>query len=292
MTELVSPLQMQVTIEGDTKPLWQHEGRELVRAFSSALFVALPLLYTLEMWERARNVPQWDLALILLLAYAVNVGYCSFSNYKSGCPRVNIWWDPVIAMGLGFLASVITLFITARITLDTSINVSLSLYALMIVPTSIGASIAINQLGSRNSGEDKCVADSLPRDAHKLIATVLGGILFGFNVAPTIEPKVMLAETGWWHALAIMIFSLMISYLIEYTAKFNSGEGDGGSGNILSDKWLSTLVTYLIALVTSALLLWMFGYINLSVPPQMWVIWVIILGYATTIGGAAGRLIL
>ncbi|MEM7728729.1 MAG: DUF2391 family protein, partial [Pseudomonadota bacterium] len=65
----VSPLTRRVEIEERTAPLYQHELRELLRGFAGALFVALPLLYTMEMWERARNIEEPALIVILVAAF-------------------------------------------------------------------------------------------------------------------------------------------------------------------------------------------------------------------------------
>ncbi|MGB3456429.1 MAG: DUF2391 family protein [Litorimonas sp.] len=291
---IISPLDRRVEIEEQTAPLYQHELRELLRGFAGALFVALPLLYTMEMWERARNIEEPALIIILLTAFVINMGYVSFSGFKSGRARTHLFWDAVIAMGLGLLGSYITLCITARITLDTPLTVQVCLLALMVVPTSFGASLAINQLGKRGSGsageEEAIAVKLLGEDGEKITATALGGTLFAFNIVPTIEPKEMLAEIGPQHGLAILVFSMILSYGIEYTARFHQKKDN--SQGVLAGKLLSTAFCYLVSLVVAALLLWAFGYLNFNTPMEMALLWVIIVGYATTLGGTAGRLVL
>ena len=286
---------LEVCIEDFTAPLWQHELRELFRGFAGALFVALPLLYTQEMWERAREIAPFVLIVIIALAYLLNVGYTAYSGFKVARSRSALLWDAAVAMGIGAVASLITLLITARITFDTPLSVSVSLVTLMMVPTGFGAALAINQLGKRESTggkerESPAVAH-LNEDMQKITATLLGATLFSFNVMPTIEPKLMLVELGTWHALAVLAFSLLLSYGIEYTSRFHKEDTNEDCG-VLAPAWLTTVVAYLAALGMSAILLWMFGYINLGTPPEMWVPWIIVVGYAATLGGTAGRLIL
>ena len=290
---LFSPVNLRVVIEDHKGMLFQHELRELLRGFAGALFVALPLLYTMEMWERARNIDEGVLLMILGAAYLICVGYCSYSGFKSGRARVHIWWDAVVAMGLGMVASFITLCITARITAETPLTVMVCLLALMTVPTGFGAALAINQLGQRGEAIDKTesvAVAALSEDFEKVTATILGGVLFAFNIVPTIEPKVMIMEIGPKHALAILAFSLILSYGIEFTARFQA-ETQNSKG-VLGDAWLSTLFCYLVSLGCAAALLWAFGYLGPSTPPQMAILWVVVVGYATTLGGTAGRLIL
>ncbi|MGB6229399.1 MAG: DUF2391 family protein [Litorimonas sp.] len=289
-----SPLRLRVEIEDQAAPLYKHELRELLRGFAGALFVALPLLYTQEMWERARNIEEPALIVIMVAAFAINMGYISYSGFKSGRARTHIFWDALTSMGLGLLASLVTLYITARIVPDTPLTVIVCLLALMVVPTSFGASLAINQLGKRGSGgsgdEESVATRLLGEDGEKITATTLGGILFAFNIVPTIEPKVMLAEIGPHHGLAILAFSILLSYGIEFTARFHQKKDN--SQGVLAEKWLSTLFCYLVSLVVAALLLWAFGYLNLGTPLEMSILWIIIVGYATTLGGTAGRLVL
>lgn len=60
----------------------------------------------------------------------------------------------------------------------------------------------------------------------------------------------------------------------------------------MSASWVETLVSYLVALGVGYLLLTMFGYITPSVPWSLQLAWTVLLGYGTTLAGAAGRLIL
>ena len=290
---VLSPLLRPVEIEDHVAPLVLHEARELLRGFAGALFVALPLLYTMEMWERARNIDERVLLAILGGAYLLIIGYNSYSGFKVGRQRKHLQWDSVTALGLGMLASLITLSITARITVDTPMIVVVSLLALMSVPTGFGAALAINQLGKRGSAideTDSIAINVLNEDLEKVTATILGGTLFAFNIVPTIEPKVMLAEIGPEEGLAILGFSVLISYGIEHTARFQADKNQ--HQGVLAEPWLSTLFCYLVSLLCAAVLLWAFGYLHLGTPPHMAVLWVVIVGYATTLGGTAGRLIL
>ena len=290
----MSPARAKVRIEDFIAPLWQHELRELFRGFAGALFVALPLLYTQEMWERSREIAPSVLVIILLVALVINMGYSAYSGYKVSRTRVALLWDSLTAVGLGALASVVTLVLTARIRSEIPFEIAVCLVALMSVPTSFGASLAINQLGKRDrSGNesDETPASSLSEDWQKITATVLGATLFSFNVMPTIEPKLMLMEVTPWHTLGILAFSLLLSYGIEFTSRFHKKDTNEAEG-VLREAWLTTVVAYLLALAMSALLLWMFGYINTSTPPELWVPWIVVVGYAATLGGTAGRLVL
>lgn len=281
-----SPLDATVHIDDQEVKLWIAEVRDLARGFCGALFLALPLLFTLEMWDRARVIPNWDLALILVAAYLGNVGFSVFNGFKEAVARRAAWFDGLTSMGIGVVASAITLALINQISWDLPIEIIVKLILLETVPTSFGASLAINQLGggrTKNKAEDAFSADF-----KKVLATILGALMFSFNIAPTVEPQIIGNGLAWGHTLGIVLFSLAVSSLMVYFAGFIERDGEG----VLSKNWIETLFAYIVSLVVSALLLWMFGYIDLGTPLQTAVPWIVTMGYATTLAGAAGRLII
>lgn len=51
-----------------------------------------------------------------------------------------------------------------------------------------------------------------------------------------------------------------------------------------------TCFSYLISLVVSMSMLWLFQMVSFSDPPGMWVSYAVVLGFPAAVGGAAGRL--
>ncbi|MBT8143547.1 MAG: TIGR02587 family membrane protein [Gammaproteobacteria bacterium] len=282
-----SPLGERLETSNGEAALWLVELRDLARAFCGGLIVALPLLYTMEMWHRARFMPPLDLLTVLVVAYFINVAACYFCGFKSRRRRVQPWWDAATAIGIGAIASLCTLLLIGRINPGTPAHVIVNIVTLELIPVSLGAALAMNQLGGSRCNDDEKWGTP---DIRSVIATILGGILFAFNVAPTIEPKIILTTVSDWHILAIAVFSLLISWLMVDFAHFSDAEEEGG--RILRSEAVETAVSYLISLLVSAGFLWTFGYIDTSTDLSTVVPWVVVLGYATTLGGSAGRLIL
>ncbi len=283
-----SPLRTVVTSEDSRTKLWRKELRDLARGLSGALVVALPLLYTLEMWAIARTIQPWVLLVFLLLAYFANAGYAAYAGYKPECSRQTPWFDALVAMGIGFVASLVTLLLVARYSFGSGVESILDIAILETIPTSFGAALAINQLGTRGESR-KRRADSFPADARKILATVLGALLFSFNIAPTIEPKVIALETNWWHVVTLAVFSLAVSAMLVGFAEFIDRDASQG---LLSGIWTETAVSYLIALAVSLFLLWVFGYVKPETPFPFMVKWSVVMGYVTSLGGSAGRVLL
>ena len=90
-TLAVSSLRKMIETDNGEEPLYRVEIRDLTRAFCGGLFVALPLHYTMEMWERARVMPVWVILLLIPITYFLNVGFALFSGYKVQVKRQAIW---------------------------------------------------------------------------------------------------------------------------------------------------------------------------------------------------------
>ena len=87
-----------------------------------------------------------------------------------------------------------------------------------------------------------------------------------------------------------MLLSLAASYLMVEVAQFEMR--DLKKRRVVNSAWLEALISYIVAFLVSMLLLWVFGYGTPGDPIEVWLPQTIVLAYATTLGGAAGRLVL
>lgn len=275
---------------GDRCPAWRLELRDLARGLAGALFVSLPLLFTMEMWEIALAMPATVLLLLLALSVVFNRLFMLFAGYRHrDWVRGSDWWDVLSAMGIGAAASAITLYVTGIVDFGMDPALALRTIALETVPTSMGAVVAINQLGPGDSGKRSHVLRE-STDLTVVLGALLGGILFAFNVAPTVETKEIAVSQHWPLVAATFVLSITVSYIIVHIAEFE--ERDLTKRKVITTPLLEAAVAYVIAVVVSALLLWLFGYGTPLDPLEQWLPQVIALAYATSIGGAAGRLVL
>lgn len=289
-TRVITPLTALIGEGDDRSPAWRLDMRDVARGLAGALFVSLPLLFTMEMWEIARTMPTGVLIALLFLSLVINRLFLLFAgfrhkNWVSGTD----WWDVLVALGIGALASAITMFVTGVVDIAANPVLAVRTIALETVATSMGAVVAINQLGSGDSGKQSHVLKR-SSDLTVVLGSVLGGFLFTFNVAPTQETKFMATGMAWWQVCTISLLSLAISYLVVHIAQFE--ERDLSKRKVIDSPWLEAAVSYCIALVLSALLTWLFGYGDPTDAVSVWLPQVIVLAYATSLGGAAGRLVL
>lgn len=264
------------------------EVRDLARGLAGALFVSLPLLFTMEMWQIARTIPDWVLLIFLAASFLFNRAFIQFAGYRCSAWQASKWWDTLLTMGIGCVASAITLFIAGIISFDLDWYLTAKTIALETIPTSMGAAVAINQLGGGDSaGSEKL---GMSPDVAVLVGTLLGAFLFAFNVAPTVETKVIVLKQDWWQVGTTFLLSVGISYLMVEVAQFEMR--DLSKRRIIDSAWLEALISYIVAFLVSMLLLWVFGYGTPQDPIEVWLPQTIVLAYATTLGGAAGRLVL
>jgi putative integral membrane protein (TIGR02587 family) len=121
---------------------------------------------------------------------------------------------------------------------------------------------------------------------------VAGALYFGFNVAPTEEPMMIGLRMTWWHAVLLLLVSLAVVHAMLYAVGFRGSERlPEGHG------WWRTLVglgsvSYASAALVALFLLWVFGRIGPDTGLLAALQMTIALAFVTSIGAAAGRLII
>lgn len=269
----------------------EHDRDSLLRAAGGALLGALPLLYTMEMWWLGRTLSsRLILVLMAVTAVVVFLGllYSGFRRGETG----HLGLDAPIVFGVSIVCAAATLVIVGQLVpARTPLPVAARIVAIETIPCAIGAALAITQLRPRRVRDhiDRRI-HALPEDLEKVLATLVGAIFFAFNIAPTEEVRKMTIEAEAWLLPLVVIFSLAVSYLIVFLADFADRPPhyrEGFMGNPLAE----TFVCYLISLVVSYGFLHAFGHVDDSTPIDFRIALTIILGYVTTIGAAAGRVL-
>ena len=86
---------------------------------------------------------------------------------------------------------------------------------------------------------------------------------------------------------AVMAFSLIVSYAIVFASEFDQPQPPG----IFQHPLTETTLAYAVSLIVSFLVLWMFDQIEGGDPLRTMFERTIVLAVPTTVGGAAGRLV-
>jgi putative integral membrane protein (TIGR02587 family) len=264
----------------------------ILRACAGALLGALPLLYTMEMWWYGRAVSEPTLLGMLAVAGVVVVLSILFGGFRRG--RVtHLGIDTLIVFGIGITISAVTLVVVGRIHPgQVPLSAAARMVALEAIPCAIGAALAMTQFRPRD-GDTKNVdrrIGRLSQDRQKVLATVVGATFFAFNVAPTDEPRMMAMEAEPVHFPLLVLFSLLVSYVIVFEADF-AERPKGYTSGTLGNPFAETLVSYVLSLGVSYAFLAGFGHLTPETPFYTQITTTVMLGYVTTIGGSAGRVL-
>lgn len=264
----------------------------ILRACAGALLGALPLLYTMEMWWYARAVSEPILLGMMAVAGGVVVLSILFGGFRRG--RIShLGIDTLIVFGIGITISGLTLLVVGRIHPgQVPLSAAARMIALEAIPCAIGAALAMTQFHPRD-GDTKNVdrrIDRLSQDRQKVLATLVGAVFFAFNVAPTDEPRMMAMEAEPVYFPLIVLFSLLVSYVIVFEADF-AERPKGYTTGALGHPFAETLVTYVLSLGVSYAFLAGFGHLTAETPVYTQITTTVMLGYVTTIGGSAGRVL-
>lgn len=271
---------------------WTYPDRDSVlRGCAGALFGALPLLYTMEMWWYGRTISDGFLLFLYLPTAGVIVLCLLFGGFRLGRSG-HLLLDTLITLGIGIMVSAVTLLVVGQITPGVvPLAAALRMIAIEAIPCAIGAALAVTQFRPRMpTHEVDRRIERMPQDYQKMLATVVGAVFFGFNIAPTEEPWKMMIEAEPYHFPLIVLFSLVVSYMIVFLADFaerQPGCFEGALGSPLAE----TLVSYLLSLAVALGFLVAFGHVTADTPVYYAIAATVMLSYVTTIGGSAGRVL-
>jgi putative integral membrane protein (TIGR02587 family) len=246
----------------------------------------------MEMWWYGRTISDALLLTLIVATVAIVLLSLLFGGFRLGRSS-HLAMDVLITFGIGIVISAITLLVVGQIQPGRlPFSAAVRMVGIEAIPCAIGAALAVTQFRPRKRGEEQTDRriDALPEDFEKILATIVGGVFFGFNIAPTEEPWKMMIEAEPYHFPLIVLFSLVASYMVVFLADFAerpSGYDEGALGRPLSE----TFVSYLLSLGVAYGFLNAFGHITSATPLYYQAAATVMLGYVTTIGGSAGRVL-
>lgn len=269
-----------------TSPV-SRAARDLGRAAGGALLFALPMLMTMELWslgfylDRARLLVLIASALPLLVLLSRRIGFETTRHLRSDV------MDSLIALGMAAAVCSILLVVFGVLTPDNPPEEWIGKIAIQMVPASIGALLARSQLGARSEDDE----EEEENYGSELFLMAVGALFLAFNVAPTEEMLLISFQMSEWHAIALVLLSVITMHGFVFAVGFA-----GGSVVSPHEPWWSavirlTLPGYAIALLISLYLLWIFGQTDGAEFGAI-IMTMVVLAFPSAIGAAAARLIL
>ncbi len=279
---------------------WKQEWQDLIRGACGGFLFGIPLLYTMEVWWIGSSVTPTAMILALITGFVVafllnrTAGFRKTQDIRA----IDAVMDSVEALAIGIICSTITLILLREITPQVPLHEALGKILFEGVPFTIGVALSTQLLsGNRtDEAEESQTNESRPKNDEinatiaDIGATLIGAIIIAFNIAPTDEVAMLAASvTGGW-LLALMLASLMTSYLIVFESDFSDQRKRMQQRGIFQRPLSETIACYLVSLLAAAFMLLFFQRLSFSDPWTMWLHYSILLGFPATVGGAAGRL--
>jgi putative integral membrane protein (TIGR02587 family) len=278
---------------------WRDELSAFARAFSGAALFGMPLLFTMEMWWIGSYAERWKLLLFLALALVANCGLSYFAGFHRGRGLGLAVHEAIDAVAVGVVGSVVVLLVLDRIDPGDPLDAVLGKVVIQSVPLSLGASVANAVFGRRGersrtlAGEEEPAPPSGRRIfLNDVAATLIGSVFLGFNIAPTDEVAMLAAELDALHQLALIGFSLLLGYVIVFESEFDTTQAEVAHWVPFQRPSTETVLAYLLSLLVALTLLVLFDRIHRGDPLGSVLAQTLVLGLPTTVGGAAGRLVI
>jgi putative integral membrane protein (TIGR02587 family) len=260
----------------------------LARAFGGAIFFSLPLLMTMEMWQLGFYMARLPLVLFIVVMIPVLFGLAYYTGFKEATTWRDELADAAVAYGVGIVVSAIVLALFNLITLDEPLSSVIGKVALQAVPASFGAMLASSTFGGPGPAERRHRREA--GYGGTLFLMGVGALFLAFNVAPTEEMVLLAARMTYWHAVALVLTSLLLIHGFVYAVNFRGAPGvpEGVRRSVLFLHY--TVPGYAIALLVSAYVLWTFGRYDDLAGAHM-LMQAVVLGFPASIGAAAARLV-
>lgn len=255
----------------------------LARAAAGALIFSFPLLMTMEMWELGFQMGRVRLALFVVVTAAVVYGLSRFTGFRDETSAFDDALDAAAALLVGFAVSAGLLALLGLIGPHSAPREVIGMIAVQAAPASMGAMLANRQLqAGRQDGKKEDRAGYL----GELFLMGAGALFLAFNVAPTEEMILIGFRMGPWHAVGLVLLSLLTLHALVFTVGFAGQHEHEGHARAFVH---FSLAGYGLALLVSVYVLWTFGRLDSGLGES--VRSVIVLGFPAALGAALARLV-
>jgi putative integral membrane protein (TIGR02587 family) len=265
--------------------------REYGRGLAGGLLFSLPLLYTMEVWWEGFIASPDRILVYLGCVFLLLLGYNRHAGIRRDASWIEVVIDSVEELGLGIVTAAGVLFLLGRIGPDQSLHEVAGKILVEAGIVAIGFSVGTAQLGSDKEKDDGLTGhdDEGASFWNELTIATCGAVLFAANVGPTEEIVVVAVETAPVRLLGLAVLSILVAMLILYFSDFFRARPTQPHSPFQIAA--GTVVTYGIALIVSAGILWFFGRFD-GTAADVCIRQVIVLGFPAVLGASAGRLLI
>lgn len=275
--------------------------QEYARGVAGGLLFSLPMLYTMEMWWAGFITHPSRLIVYVLATFGLLLGYNRYAGLRHDASMTQVAIDSVEELGIGLVLAAVFLWLLGRVTFEMTAGEIVGQIVTEGMIVAIGVSVGTAQLGGGDDdigeGPEQDAGATATGEVHtgedfagQVVIALCGAVLVGANVAPTEEILMLAVEISPWRLLGLALVSIALGALILFYSDF-AGAQKYAPADEISKVVFGTVITYTVALVASAAILWFFGRFDGNAP-AICLAQTVVLGVAATLGASAGRLLL
>ena len=266
-------------------PTIRESAAEYGRGTVGGLLFALPLLYTMEVWQTGFIAAPEKLLAGLGGTFALLLLYNRYAGLREGAELREIAIDSVEELALGLGLAALVLWLTGRLSEGDELAASIGKIGVCGMMSAIGVSVGTAQLGEDNPEEEREVTFW-----GQLGIGLCGAVIVAGNVAPTEEVQRVAYEATPAMLLGIVALSLVLTAIVAVASDFRGGKTWGVDIQV-PDAVFAAVVTVALGTVVSYALLVFFGATGGNAPSIV-VAESVVLGLPAALGASAGRQLL
>jgi putative integral membrane protein (TIGR02587 family) len=260
----------------------------LGRAFAGAAIFCLPLLMTMEMWWLGFSLHPQRLLSFSLANFALLYGLSRVAGFEASHNWIDDILDAFAAYAVAAVTAAAILILLGVIEPHMPLREVTGKIALQAVPGSFGAMIGAKLLGE---GEDIEQEERHWRESTggRLFLALAGAMFLSFTVAPTEEMRLIAYQITPWHALLLVLLSIVALHAVVYLVGF-PGQKQRGGDNPRLDLLRQTLPAYGVSVCACLYVLWSLGSLD-GASLGFAATSVAVLGFPAAIGAGIARVV-
>lgn len=266
-------------------PTIRESLAEYGRGVVGGLLFALPLLYTMEVWQTGIVASPLRLLAGLGGTFGLLLLYNRYSGLREDASFREVAVDSVEEMALGLVVAALLLWLTGRLGEGDDLPALVGKIGVCGMMSAVGVSVGTAQLGEENPQKDRDV-----RLGGQLAIALCGAVLVAGNVAPTEEIARIAYSVSPAMLLGLLGLALALAAVVAEACDFRGGRPWSDKIPVPVPIFAAT-TTVAVGLVASFVLLAFFGGLagnDFSVQVAQ----TVVLGLPACLGASAGRLLL
>lgn len=266
-------------------PTIRESLAEYGRGVVGGLLFAVPLLYTMEVWQTGIVASPTRLLVGIASTFALLLLFNRYSGLRRDASFREVVVDSVEEMALGLAVAVLVLLLTGRLHEGDGFASAVGKITVCGMMSAIGVSVGTAQLGTGNPQKDE-----KPRFGGQLAIALCGAVIVAGNAAPTEEIQRIAFEAAPPLLLGVLALSMALGAIVSGASDFR-GARPFSEETVVPSLLFNSTVTVAIGLAASFALLAYFGALH-GDAPSIAVAQTIVLGLPASLGAAVGRLLL